>query len=257
MTYALPANVTPNYIFPFTPGQYFTIVNTDNLQYLLYRPLYWWGDQGLAVPEPRLSLAEPPHYQGQTVTITLKHGYRWSNGESVTAKDVMFWMNMMKAEARQHRNWGGYVPGDFPDNVKNIHAVGTDKVQMTIIGKYSPALVHRQRAEPDHADAAGVGPDQREPEERLRATMSVTALAVFKYLNALSQNTKTWAHSPLWKHRRRALAADRSPLAGRADLQLQPEATRASAQAPHHEVHRGTAVHLRGGRVQRAAGGRR
>ncbi len=44
VTYALPANTTPNYIFPFTPSQYFTVVNTDNLQYLLYRPLYWFGD---------------------------------------------------------------------------------------------------------------------------------------------------------------------------------------------------------------------
>src|SRR5690349_6174753 len=34
-TYALPPNTTPSYIFPFTPSQYFTQVNTDNLQFLL------------------------------------------------------------------------------------------------------------------------------------------------------------------------------------------------------------------------------
>src|SRR5262250_1670949 len=31
-TYALPPNTTPNYIFPFTPGAYFTQVNSGNLQ---------------------------------------------------------------------------------------------------------------------------------------------------------------------------------------------------------------------------------
>src|SRR4029077_12953994 len=36
-TYALPPNANIDYIFPFTPGQYFTVVNTDNLMYLLYR----------------------------------------------------------------------------------------------------------------------------------------------------------------------------------------------------------------------------
>src|SRR5260370_28123726 len=41
VTYALPANVTPNYIFPFSPSSVFTVVNTDYFQYLMYRPLYW------------------------------------------------------------------------------------------------------------------------------------------------------------------------------------------------------------------------
>jgi len=108
-TYALPANTTPNYIFPFTPSQYFTVVNTDNLQYLLYRPLYWFGDRGLPYLNPQLSLAEPPRYQGQTVTIRIKHGYYWSDKTPVTAQDVVFWMNMMKAVVKQSTssvNWG-------------------------------------------------------------------------------------------------------------------------------------------------------
>src|SRR5690348_71825 len=47
VTYALPANTTPNYIFPFSPSLYFSVVNTSNLQYLMYRPLYWFGAKGL------------------------------------------------------------------------------------------------------------------------------------------------------------------------------------------------------------------
>ena len=64
VTYALPANVTPNYIFPFSPAGYFTIVNTDTLQYLMYRPLYWWGDKGMPYLNKGLSLALQPHLQG-------------------------------------------------------------------------------------------------------------------------------------------------------------------------------------------------
>ncbi len=59
-TYALPPNTTPNYIFPFMPGQYFTQVNTGNLQYLMYRPLYWFGTNGLPYLNKQLSLAQPP-----------------------------------------------------------------------------------------------------------------------------------------------------------------------------------------------------
>ena len=46
--------------------------------------------------------------------VTLKP-YKWSNGETVTAQDVMFWMNMLHA---QKANWAGYSAGAIPDNVK-------------------------------------------------------------------------------------------------------------------------------------------
>ena len=162
-TYALQANATIDYIFPFTPGQYFTVVNTDNLQYLLYRPLYWFGDQGQPYLNPGLSLAEPPQYSGQTVTIKLKQGYRWSNNEPVTAQDVLFWMHMMKEVVKHSSstvNWGGYVPGDFPDNVTNIQAHGQDVVTDDDHRQVQQAVVHLQRTQPDHPDAAGLGQER-------------------------------------------------------------------------------------------------
>ncbi len=143
VSYALPANETPNYIFPFSPGQYFTQVNSDNLQYLLYRPLYWFGGNGQPYLNRSLSLASKPEYSGQTVTIKLDN-YRWSDGTTLTAQDVVFWMNMMKAVvsysvrySSNSVNWGGYVPGEFPDNVRSVRAVGTDEVKMVIKGPYS------------------------------------------------------------------------------------------------------------------------
>jgi peptide/nickel transport system substrate-binding protein len=201
VSYALPANETPNYIFPFTPGQYFTVVNTDNLQYLLYRPLYWFGDRGLPYLNPQLSLAEPPSYHGQTVTIRMKHGYKWSNNEPVTAQDVVFWMNMMKAVVKQSTssvNWGGYVPGYFPDNVTNIRAV-KDEVRMTIIGHYSRQwFTYNELSQvtpmPQAWDTTG-------PRQKSDCTHNVgDCLAVFKYLDKLSRNPSTWAQSSsLWR----------------------------------------------------------
>src|SRR5260370_23287765 len=76
VTYALPANSTPNYIVPFTPGHYFTQVNSDNLQYLLYRPLYWFGAKGLPDLNTNLSLAEPLSSNVQVVTSNVKRNYQ-------------------------------------------------------------------------------------------------------------------------------------------------------------------------------------
>jgi len=137
VTYALPANVTPNFIFPFAGGSDFTIVNLDNLQYFLYRPLYWFGDQGLPYLNEKLSLAYQPKYSGQVVTIRLKPNLHWSNGELITAKDLMFRINMSR-NAQTKTDYGGYVPNGFPDNIKDARAVGQYEVQITIKGQYSP-----------------------------------------------------------------------------------------------------------------------
>ncbi len=73
-----------------------------------------------------LSPANAPVYSsdGKTVTITMK-GWKWSNGETVDASDVIFWLNMMKAEPA---NYYGYVPGLLPDNLASYSATGANTV---------------------------------------------------------------------------------------------------------------------------------
>jgi peptide/nickel transport system substrate-binding protein len=193
VTYALPANVTPNYIFPYSPGGFFTIVNTATLQFLMYRPLYWWGQAGKPYLNEPLSLAYLPTYKGQVVTIKLKPGWKWSNGDPVTAKDVMFWMNMMKALPG---DYGGHVPGGIPDDIKDVHAVGTDEVQMTVKGKFSTTWFTDNELSqispmPQTWDVSG-------PNTKRDCADKVSDCApVFNYLNKLAQKTSTWT-SPFW-----------------------------------------------------------
>ncbi len=196
-TYALPANVTPNYIFPFAPGPDFTIVNLDQFQYMMYRPLYWFGDKGTPLLNPAVSLAYLPKFHGQVVTIKLKPYYKWSNGEPVDAKDIMFWMNMMKEEA--HTEYGGYVPGGIPDDVTDVHAVGAYEVQMTIKGKYSTLWFTDN-------ELSQITPMPMAWDRTSATTTSDCAdvpadcAAVFNYLNSLALVKKAaeWPNSPIW-----------------------------------------------------------
>jgi peptide/nickel transport system substrate-binding protein len=198
VTYALPAGQTPNFIFPFAPGTVFTIINLDNLIYFLYRPLYWFGEGQSPLLNQKRSLAYPPTYKGKVVTIRLKPGLRWSNGTTITAKNVVFWMNMMKAEAPLN-NWGGYVQHRLPDNVKNIHAVSTYEMQMTIIGKYTPLWFTDNELSqitpmPEAWDRTG-------PHTTSDCTDHVSdCVAVFNYLDSQAgiNQSKTWTTSPLW-----------------------------------------------------------
>jgi peptide/nickel transport system substrate-binding protein len=194
-TYALPANVTPNYIFPFSPPADFTIANLDSFQYYMYRPLYWFGDSGLPYLNAGVSLAYPPTYSGQLVTIKLKTNYKWTDGTSVNSKDVMFWMNMMQAEAQT--NYGGFVPGGLPTDVKDVHAVGPYEVQMTIKGSYNPLwFTDNELSQITPLPLAWDRTGSNSPSDC--ADIVADCIGVFKYLNGLSANTSTWTSS-LWR----------------------------------------------------------
>ncbi|MGO9457285.1 MAG: ABC transporter substrate-binding protein, partial [Acidimicrobiales bacterium] len=118
--FAEQAQAPPNYIFPFMSLAFFSVYNISQFQYLMYRPLYWFGKTNTPDLNTSLSVAKKPVYSktNSVVTITLK-SYKWSNGETLTAKDVMFWMNMLHSEKT---NWAAYAPGgsNIPDNVKSI-----------------------------------------------------------------------------------------------------------------------------------------
>src|SRR5579875_189349 len=97
-TYAELPSDTPNYIFPFTSSAYISVSNLNLFQYLMYRPLYWFGTGSQPTVNTVKSLANLPAWSngGKTVTITLKH-YMWSNGTPVTAQNIVFWLNMENA----------------------------------------------------------------------------------------------------------------------------------------------------------------
>jgi peptide/nickel transport system substrate-binding protein len=137
MTIAESPGSGPNYIFPMMGGAYFSVSNFQ-LIYMLYRPLYWFGLGNTPNLDPALSVAYQPVYSkgGRTVTIRLKN-YKWSDGESVDAQDVIFWLNMLKANAT---SWAAYAPGpgqypgDISDAVANYKA---DTVTLSLDATYS------------------------------------------------------------------------------------------------------------------------
>jgi peptide/nickel transport system substrate-binding protein len=73
---------------------------------------------------PSLSLGKTPTYSNgnTTVTVNLKN-YKWANGESVTAQDVLFFMNIYHA---QKANFCGYVPKALPRQRDQRHRHGHD-----------------------------------------------------------------------------------------------------------------------------------
>jgi peptide/nickel transport system substrate-binding protein len=196
-TYATIPGFNANYIFPFTSADFFTATNTNDFQFLMYRPLYWFGDGQKPYLNKQLSIASPPAYHGQTVTITVKP-YKWSNGQPVTAQNVMFFINMLRAldtpalAAQGKSVWPGYIPGYFPDDVTNIHTVGTTRVVMTIKGPYSETWFtdnELSQISPMPSAWDVTGPGKRTDCEHVLADCA----AVYNYLSKNAATPSSWA----------------------------------------------------------------
>jgi peptide/nickel transport system substrate-binding protein len=193
---------TPTYIFPLVSGQYFTVANTSDLQTLLYLPLYWYGDKGNPSADYGLSIGDQPVYSdgNLVVTIRLKH-YVWSDGETVSARDVGFWIDLLKANKA---NWANYVPGLFPDNVVSWTALSPDTIQLRLNASYNPlwftynelsqitplpiAWDRTSLAAPAPAPTAANLPD----------TTAAGAAAVYQFLNGQATRLASYGSSPVW-----------------------------------------------------------
>ena len=188
--FAEPPSSPPSYIFPYMSSSVISDVNLFDFQYLMYRPLYWFGNGGQPTVNYSLSLAYPPVVNGDKITITLKR-YKWSNGTPVTAQNVMFWLNM---EAAVPHDYGAYT--NFPADVKDITVVSPRKLTMIMDKNYSsswflynelsqvtpmPAAWDRTASGPSHCDT----------------TVSDCA-AVYNYLNDQAKNVTAYVGSPLW-----------------------------------------------------------
>jgi peptide/nickel transport system substrate-binding protein len=203
-TVALPAGVTLSYIFPYTPLTNANEYNAEGFQMLMYRPLYMFGNNGnsVAVNYP-LSLANAPTYSadGKTVTITMK-GWKWNNGETVSAQDVIFWLNMMKAEPS---NYYGYVPGLMPDNLASYSATSPTTVVLHLKSPVSSVwFTYNQLAEitpmpmawdvTSASAKAGSGGCTTDTASDKWAKCT----AVYNFLAAQAKTANTYATNPIW-----------------------------------------------------------
>jgi peptide/nickel transport system substrate-binding protein len=198
ITFAEVPGAPPNYIFPMDSLAYYSTNNLAQFQYLMWRPLYWIGNHSQIVVNQPLSLADPPVYShGNTVvTISLKH-YKWSDGTPVTSRDVVFWINLLRANKV---NWGEYAPGFFPDDVTKVAAPSSSQVVLTLNGPVNPQWF-------TESELTQISPLPQHAWDKTSATGKIGnydtstsgARAVYKFLASESTQLRSYATNPLWQ----------------------------------------------------------
>jgi peptide/nickel transport system substrate-binding protein len=192
------ASVAPNYLMPFVTGENNSIANT-NLQFHLWPTLYTIGSpKHISEINPTLSIADPPVYSdGDTkVSITLKK-YKWSDGAPLDARDLTFFLNLLKANKT---SWAHHTPGTMPDNVVSWATQGTQTVVITLNHAYNPTWFTDNQLSfvvplPQQAwdKESATGPDGTYD------TTTAGAKAVFSFLQAQGKDVATYSTNPLWQ----------------------------------------------------------
>jgi len=187
--------LTPSTIFPLAPPAQGSPIAPGVMWRALYHPS---GDPKEEVDLAH-SLADRPTFSADRKTVTIPlQSYTWSNGKPVTASDVVFTIDLLKAAlAKSPANWNFYTPGQFPDGVTaEAHDAKTVTLRLKTAynTSYLTAILTELFVLPsqDWNIASKGGP-------HLDFTKPANAKAIYSYLSKQSADQAGFATNPLWK----------------------------------------------------------
>jgi len=203
ITWAEPPGSAPTWIMPIIPGADFTVYSTNSFNYELWRPLYWTQSGVSPTIDRALSLAYLPTYSDgdKTVTIRLNTSYKWSDGQPITSKDALFFLDELRAAVRESAaNFGSYAPGlGIPDQVVGASTPNPTTLVLTLNKAVNPNWFTENELQlvqpmPAHAwaKASASGPI-------LDFTNPANAKEIYDFLAKESGSTGTYATNPLWQ----------------------------------------------------------
>lgn len=130
----------PNWFFPVINAADYTEINAQ-VQFLMYRPLIYLNKQSQVDYSRSLAGHIAVNASGTTYTITLNPKYKWSNGQPVTAQDVVFtWQLIKEASTLKNSPWtyGAAGSGGVPSDWKSVVAQGSNTVIVTLTKPSNP-----------------------------------------------------------------------------------------------------------------------
>lgn len=198
VTFAESAGYAPTWILPFYSGAFFTIQEQGWFESLMWPPLFNQANGVSPTVNYAQSLGNPPVYSnnGTVVTVSIKH-WKWSDGVPVTSRDLIFWLNLLKANKSE---WADYTPKQFPDNVTSIKVLSPYSIQMTLNKPYGPNFFTGN-------ELSQITPIPQHVWDKTSANGKVGnydetpagARAVMAFLQTQSKDLKTYATNPLWQ----------------------------------------------------------
>jgi peptide/nickel transport system substrate-binding protein len=204
ITWAMGPSEVPNNIFPILNSGNNSVFNEESFDWDMWIPLYW--TQNGVTPEivQSMSPANLPVYSNgdKTLSITMK-SWKWSDGTPVTAKDLEFDVDLIKAGVKESpSNWAGYTPGYFPDNVASMSTPNASTLVMHLKSAVNPSWFTEDILA--YAGPTGPLPSHAWSKDSVNGpiidfTNPANATKIFNFLIAQNKAVNTYATNPLWQ----------------------------------------------------------
>lgn len=196
--FAESPGASPNYIFPETTDAQQSLYNIDQFINLMY-PLVYLPNPNSPTLDYKDSMAYPPTWSDNDTVVTLKlKNYKWSDGTPVTARDLIFYINLGKAEGA---TWGNYSgPANFPYNLKSYTAVNATTAKFVLKSSINPTYF-----DDNGLDYITPIPQQAWDKESLNGPIgnydmtAAGAKKVVAFLQKEAADQNAYTTNPLWK----------------------------------------------------------
>lgn len=204
ITFSQISGSTPTYIFPIVPEANSSVFDTQLFMNDMWLPVYNSPTGGTPSINLAVGLASsmPAFSDGdKTVTIQLKHGWKWSNGQPIVANDVVFDVDLLLAAVKESAaNWYAFTPGQFPQSLASIKATGRYTIVMKLKKRFNPGYLLDDQLQgavyalPSSAwnIASANGP-------HLNFNVPANAKRIYDYLSKQGGKVADFGSSPLWK----------------------------------------------------------
>jgi peptide/nickel transport system substrate-binding protein len=202
ITYGFLAADAPDWILPIVPSANFSVYNISVFEWQMWRPLYYTPQGSTEQVDQALSPANPPVWSNgdKTFSITLKP-WKWSNGQTLSSKDLLFTMDVLKAAVKASpANWGAYTPGYFPDTISSMSTPNASTLVVNMKSPANPTWIEEDIIDfpimpaSDWAKTSASGPILTNWN-----TDPSVATAIYNFLAAQSKSVNTYATNPLWQ----------------------------------------------------------
>jgi peptide/nickel transport system substrate-binding protein len=201
ITYALPPGAVPNWILPMPTSALNSVYNGYNFEWQMWPPMYYAPDGSTPTVDSSLSVANAPVWSNgdKTMTITVKP-WKWSNGQTVTSKDVEFTFDEIAAAVKASpANWAAYVPGFFPSTIASMSTPNASTIVVNMTKPVNPTWMEEDILGAVLILPSAVWAKDSANGPTLDFTNPSNAAKIFAYLTAQSKSVSTYATNPLWQ----------------------------------------------------------
>jgi peptide/nickel transport system substrate-binding protein len=201
ITYALLPGVVPNWILPIPTTAANTVDNIYNFGWQMWPPMYYTPNGSTPAVDSSLSVANAPVWSNgdKTMTITVKP-WTWSNGQTVTSRDVLFTFDLIKAAVKASpANWASYTPGFFPSTITGMSTPNATTIVVNMTKPVNPTWMEEDilGSVPILPSAAWSKGSANGPV--LDFTNPANASKIYTFLSTQSGSLSTYASNPLWQ----------------------------------------------------------